>query len=396
VDSLAGLAQRTVSVGAQELMCRLNQNAGSFAKASENLLRAAQLRASKEQVRQVVEQAGQAVVKAQADFSLLPAWTAEQCVVGADGQGPNRTTRLYLGVDGVLAPMVTTAEKQKRRETAVKKRRAKGASNRRRKPLPPVRGGADQRYKELKLVQFYDQGNQRQHCVVTRGDHRQAGMLINREARRLHAAKADQRIANTDGAVWIDHRIDEAQLSFHGRGLDFYHLRENVLGARRTLFGDDEAGKAWAGQLLHTVKHQGYQPFWDQLTEYRAGLRSAAKRKALDRLLHYVAQRRHLINYPRFIACGWQIGSGPTEAGCKTVTLRLKGRGRRWEPRHAQALANLAAIDQSGQWDTYWQTRLARISHHVWSDSRDRHVGSMVAMEAQGSRDGGGSLTFNG
>jgi hypothetical protein len=273
VDALAGLAQRTVSVGAQELMCRLNQSSASFAKTSQNLLKAAQLRASKEQVRQVVEQQGQAVLAAQADFTLAPAWTAEQCRV----QGTDQT-RVYLGVDGVLAPMVTTAEKRKRRENTLKKRREQGKCNRRRRPLAPLRGaagGADQSYKELKLVLFYDQANQRQHCVVTGRDHRHAGMLIDREARRLHAAKAQERVANTDGAVWIDHRIDEAHLTFHGRGLDFFHLGQHVHAARRAIFGDtEERGLQWTGQLLHTVKHEGYQPFWDQLTQHRAKLRS--------------------------------------------------------------------------------------------------------------------------
>ena len=30
-----------------------------------------------------------------------------------------------------------------------------------------------------------------------------------------------------------------------------------------------------------------------------------------------------MIQYPEFIAKGWQIGSGPTEATCKTLTARL-------------------------------------------------------------------------
>lgn len=367
-DELAGLARRTVSVGARELMCRLNQSSGSFVKTAENLLHAAQLRASKEQVRQIVESQGQAVLAAQQDFTLAPAWTAPQCKVeGTD------TTRVYLGVDGVLVPMVTTAEKRKRRENVLKRRKKQdehprpqgepkqGKRKRRRRPLPRIAGGADQAYKEFKLVLFYDEGNERQHCVVTRRDHRYAGMLIDREARRLAFAKADETIANTDGAVWIDRRIDEAHVKLKGRGLDFFHLGEHVHAARRAVFGDcDAAGVSWAGQVLHAVKHEGYEPFWNLVSQQRAKLRSPMKRQALDRLLHYVAQRKHLINYPQFLAKGWQIGSGPTEAACKTVTQRLKGRGRRWNPANAESLSALAAIEQSGQWDAYWPTVLVK------------------------------------
>jgi hypothetical protein len=38
-----------------------------------------------------------------------------------------------------------------------------------------------------------------------------------------------------------------------------------------------------------------------------------------------------MICYPEFRAMGWQIGSGPTEATCKTRTGRLNGSGGRWD-----------------------------------------------------------------
>ena len=63
-----------------------------------------------------------------------------------------------------------------------------------------------------------------------------------------------------------------------------------------------------------------------------------------------------MIHYPDFLARGWDIGSGPTEATCKTLTARLKHSGMRWHPTHAQGLANLTALHQNQQWQTYWQT----------------------------------------
>jgi hypothetical protein len=222
-------------------------------------------------------------------------------------------------------------------------------------------------------VTFYDEGNQRRHCVVTRRDHRYAGMLIDREARRLGVAKANEKIANTDGAVWIDRRIEDAHVKFDGRGLDFFHLSEHVHATRRAIFGESDAapgrgaapdgggnGAAWAGEVLHAVKHEGYDAFWSLLSQQCGKLRSPAKKQAIDRLQQYVAERKHLINYPRFLTKGWQIGSGPTEAACKTVTQRLKGRGRRWNPANAEAISTMAAIEQSGQWESYWPTVLAK------------------------------------
>ena len=121
---------------------------------------------------------------------------------------------------------------------------------------------------------------------------------------------------------------------------------------------DDEAGKQWAGQVLHVFKHDGYEAAWKQLLEWRLELKQG--RRAADRLVNYVSERREMIRYPEFQSKGWQIGSGPTEATCKTLTARLKGSGMRWDSGNAEAVMALEALTQSDQWDEYWQTQLRR------------------------------------
>jgi len=135
-------------------------------------------------------------------------------------------------------------------------------------------------------------------------------------------------------------------------------LSENVHKAWREVYGEeDEAGKKWAGDLLHGFKHEGYEATWKGLLGWRLGLRRAG-RKAADRLLGYVSERGDMIHYPAFRAKGWQIGSGPTEATCKTLTARLKGSGMRWDGDNAEGLMALRALTQSGQWTAYWQSQL--------------------------------------
>jgi len=53
-------------------------------------------------------------------------------------------------------------------------------------------------------------------------------------------------------------------------------------------------------------------------------------------------------NHTEFRASGWQTGSGLTESRCKTSTSRLKGRGRRWNFRNAEAVAALMTLADSG------------------------------------------------
>jgi hypothetical protein len=74
--------------------------------------------------------------------------------------------------------------------------------------------------------------------------------------------------------------------------------------------------------------------------------------------VNYVSERREMIKYPAFRAKGWQIGSGPTEATCKTLTARLKGSGMRWDSNNAEAVMALEALTQSVQWAAYWKSQL--------------------------------------
>ena len=349
-DAFLDAAEATVSLGARELACRLNQNARSFDKAADNLARAAQIRLSGEKLRHVVEAEGKAVLAAQRSGEFDLGWTAADCPTEA---GP---TRLYLGSDGVKVPVVTDAEKRGRRQKVKEKRRRRGKKCR---PLPRAKAGADQKYKEFKIVAYYSEGQEHRHVAVTREDCAAAGRLMRRDAGRLRLDLADEKVANVDGADWIRNQIRRQSLPLDAVGLDFYHLADNVHKARRAAFGEeDEAGRGWAAAVLHTAKHEGYPALWEQLAVWRAGLRSPKKREAADALLHYVAKREEMIRYPEFQAKGWQIGSGPTEAMCKTTTARLKGSGMRWDSDNAEAVMALDALEQSGEWKLYWRTRL--------------------------------------
>lgn len=353
IDAALDTAEATISLAVRELACRLNQNASNFEKAAENLARAAQVRMSGETLRRLVEAEGRAVLAAAG--TLAVGWSAADCRA-PDAADPARPgpTRVYLGCDGVLVPMVTAAEKAARRAAVRPKRRRRGKKAR---PLPPARAGADQRYKEFKVVAYYDQDQTHRHVTVTRGDHRVAGRLMRRDAGRIALTEAQEKIALAEGAVWIGNQIRGQSLPLDAVGLDFYHLAEHVHAARRAAFGEAEAGKAWAGSVLHTVKHEGYEAFWESLTGWRTPLRGR-RRRAADELLHYVAKRRETICYPEFLSRGWQIGSGPTEAMCKSTTARLKGSGMRWDGVNAEAVMALAALEQSDQWKRYWRSCL--------------------------------------
>ena len=52
---------------------------------------------------------------------------------------------------------------------------------------------------------------------------------------------------------------------------------------------------------------------------------ASTKREALKVLERYVANHAEMMYYPRHLAYGYEIGSEPTGALCKTSTPKLKG-----------------------------------------------------------------------
>jgi hypothetical protein len=346
-DTWLDEAEATVSEGTREMVCRLNQHSSSFVATAANLKRTACLDISKEMVRQLVETEGRAVIDQMRHGELTPNWKATDCVTEEN----SNTSRVYIGCDGVKVPLVTDAEKQKRRTKVKERRRRCGKKCR---PLPRAKPGSDQAYKEFRLGVIYDEEQKHRYVSVTRGDHEATGRMLWNMAEEVELLQADERIANIDGAPWIRNQIE-----FHGVaqhiGLDFYHLKDNAQKTRRIVFGEEsEAGKTWVDELLSKFYTVGYDGAYDSLVEWRATLRGV-KRAEANRLLNFVSERREMIRYPEFRENGWQIGSGPTEAQCKSTTQRIKGRGRRWDGENAESVMGLSCLESSDGWHRYWK-----------------------------------------
>lgn len=349
-DDLLDAIHDTISVATRQLCNQLNRASRSFEMTAQNLKKAAQLSLSHDTVRQAVEGDGKALLELSRRGDLGPTWHASQC------KGPDGKSLVYLSSDGFMAPTITDAEKQARRRKVMEKRKSRKTPKR---PLRPVKRGSNQRYKEFKAVMFYDQDMEHRHVSVTRGDCHSAGKLMSRDAWRLGFAAADQRVGNIDGGPWIINQIKARKLKMTAVGLDFFHLSENVHKTRRIVFGEENPqGKRQVEDLLHTVKHQGYEPMREQLMKLRQTTRGA-RRCETDRLIEYVSDRREMIRYPEFLANGWQIGSGPMESQCRVVPDRVKGPGKRWDTANAEAIMALEAMYQSEQCAEYWKLVLS-------------------------------------
>jgi len=317
----------------------------------------AQLALGEELFRQIVEGEGKRVLKALDAEQLELDWSARDCrALTPDGQV---TTRMQASADGVLVPVTTQQEKDKRRETVKQWRKDTPRKKRGKlKRLPAVKPGSDGPYKQIYLTLFYDQSQDHRLVGLTRLGVEGLKALLERDAQRVGFGQAQERQGLADGAVCLRSNLEGLPVQLIT--LDHYHFNEHVKGAGAATLGQDTPQyKLWTEKILQVARHQGYGPFFQEILAWRTPLRGA-KRQAADALIGYVAARQEMINYDQCEAKGWDVGSGPMESMCGVTTDRLKGRGRRWDIDNAESLMALEALYQStGLWDRYWANALA-------------------------------------
>jgi len=348
VDKWLGIDRDNYSPGLGEMCCR-EASGDDFRKAAEDIRRVGQIDLTHETVRQIVEREGLVALGAWQAGEFGPGWSAADCA-----SVPGGPTTIITGADGVKVPLVTEAEKAKRR-----------AARRKPGPRPKCRRkaickGSDQGYKEFKILAFYDPSHSHQYAVGTSGDHDALGRLMRREGGKIQLDKAQVKYSVSDGAPWILKQYQTRLPMLDANVLDYYHLREHAIATSYVVFGEgSEQALEWREEMMGVVIKEGPVRLLEELGELRGKTRSTVKRKSIVGLQKYVAERVAMLDYPGFKAKGYDIGSGPTEAFCKTLTSRLKGSGMRWDKPNAEAMMTLASIYTSGLWNIYWRTRRA-------------------------------------
>ena len=165
-------------------------------------------------------------------------------------------------------------------------------------------------------------------------------------------------IAVTDGGNGLEeapqrHLADNPQTI-----LDWHHAAEHVGAFAMAWHAEDEnARRVWADEAKGILYEQGGEALLRHLQALAPPPRTRARvHEAWRKLIGYFENNRHRTDYPTYRRRGWDIGSGPTEAGCKIIGERLKGSGMRWVEDGAATVASLRALYVSGGpvWDGFW------------------------------------------
>jgi len=135
--------------------------------------------------------------------------------------------------------------------------------------------------------------------------------------------------------------------------LDLPHAQGQLWAVSKALFGDGEAGKRWVqAPLLALERGQVDQVCAAVLAQAEAQAeRAPDAAKTARTAAAYFADRAAQLDYPAFLAQGYQVGSGLAESACKRFgTDRMKGAGMRWTISGAQQVATLRMLLLSDRW----------------------------------------------
>ena len=145
--------------------------------------------------------------------------------------------------------------------------------------------------------------------------------------------------------------------------IDYYHACEYITQLAEALFSDARQGASWAGKMRRWLRGRPRGIY--RVLHSAAALRrrriiaSAAKREQYRAAYAYLRKRMRFLDYVGYRRDHLPIGSGVTEAACKTVfTQRLKQSGMTWKVDSGQWIVDLRVIHLSGVWSEVYPTYL--------------------------------------
>jgi hypothetical protein len=145
--------------------------------------------------------------------------------------------------------------------------------------------------------------------------------------------------------------------------IDYYHASGSITQHAEALFSDAREGSSWARKMGRWLKEKPRGIY--RVLHSAAAIRcrriivSAAKREQHRTAYAYLRKRMRRLDYVGYRRDHLPIGSGVTEAACKTVfTQGLKQSGMTWTVEGGQWIVDLRVIQLSGVWSEVSQSYL--------------------------------------
>lgn len=301
----------------------------SFDEASDKLRELCRLKVSKDVVRGVCDQEGEAAMR----------WLKESPASASPMKQARGETEFYT--DGVQVNTVNGWREL--RVSVFAKRQA---------ALPALPEEWDQRVLEKPACRVAWAAIAASHVI---------GASWPRMLRHLGLADSPRLSVLGDGARWI---WDEAAKRFKlirdvDWVVDVYHVSEHVNACAQKMFGvGSPRARQWGTSRVEELIAMQGPAFIESLQTHRSAAADDKSRDALDALIGYLSANRDSLWYRTRLAEGLPIGSGLVEGACKNmIGKRLKLNNPRWRIRRAEHMAALRCVHYSELWEQYWESK---------------------------------------
>lgn len=224
----------------------------------------------------------------------------------------------------------------------------------------PTRGPDGVDWKMLYVGLLYDPGKEHTLYLVDY-DFEQLAGLLRRYAVALGVGQAETVVALTDGGNGLERVLRQGVGQAVEFVLDWWHLSQKLHELGGLIHErQPRSARRWTQAREKTLWEQGGTALVQEMD--RLGCPASATDATREKwweVRNHVERNSHRTAYPAYRARGWDVGSGPTEAGCKVMAGRLKGTGMRWDKAASLEVATLKALYASGMglWEAFWNNR---------------------------------------
>jgi hypothetical protein len=211
-------------------------------------------------------------------------------------------------------------------------------------------------------VSLYDAEGQRQYTLYVGAtpEYGKGRFLerLRREITRLKARYPQARYIGVADGAHDNWSFLEPHTSV--QVIDFYHASGYLAAAAAAAHPHDPVQRsAWLTQHCHRLKHEpgAARALLTEMQQLANNpTLSTPVQEQLESAITYFYYHHPQMDYARCLAEHWPLGSGVTEAACKTlVKQRLCQSGMRWKERGAGIILSLRALVMTdARWQQFW------------------------------------------
>ena len=151
--------------------------------------------------------------------------------------------------------------------------------------------------------------------------------------------------------------------------LDIFHVLERLWNAAHVFHaeGSTAAEEFVNGRLRMLLEGKVGRVIGGLRQMLKKRSLSGSKRRALNTVIGYFENNREHMQYDKYLAAGYPIGSGVAEGACRhLVKDRMEQTGMRWTVKGAQSLLNLRALYLNGDWQTFVAYRIEQEQKRIY------------------------------